>query len=84
MPLNWRYAQPGMKAPRSEEEMQRETVDDGFKRGFFYGIQASGGIMSNEASYERHLEEEGIWVNERYFKYAFEANAFVSRYCRTR
>ena len=72
----------GMKAPRSEEEMHRETVDDGFKRGFFYGIQASGGIMSNEASYERHLEEEGIWVNERYFKYAFEANAFY-RYCRT-
>lgn len=72
----------GMKSPKITEEIHRETVDDGFRRRFCFGLQASAGIMSNEASFERHLEEEGIWVNERYFKYAFEANAFY-RYCRT-
>ena len=72
----------GMKSPKNAEKINRETVDDGFKRRFCFGLQVSAGIMSNEASYERHLEEEGVWVNERYFKYAFEANAFY-RYCRT-
>lgn len=72
----------GMKSPKITEEIHPETVDDGFRRRFCFGLQASAGIMSNEASFERHLEEEGIWVNERYFKYAFEANAFY-RYCRT-
>ena len=37
----------GMKTPKSEEEIHRETVDDGFKRRFCFGIQASGGIMSD-------------------------------------
>ena len=72
----------GMKTPKITEEIHSETVDDGFRRRFCFGLQASAGIMSNEASYERHLEEEGVWVNERYFKYAFEVNAFY-RYCRT-
>ena len=72
----------GMKSPKNKEEIHQETVDDGFKRRFCFGLQASAGIMSNEASFERHLEEEGIWVNERYFKYAFEANVLY-RYCRT-
>lgn len=30
--------------------------------------------MSNEANYWRSIEEEGLWVNDRYFKYAVEAN----------
>ena len=72
----------GMKAPRSEAELQRGTVDDGFKRHFQFGIQVSGGIMSNEANYWRSIEEEGVWVNDRYPKYAVEVNALY-RYCRT-
>ena len=72
----------GMKAPRSEEEYHRDAADDGFKRGFRFGVQVSSGIMSNEANYWRSIEEEGVWVNDRYFKYAFEVNALY-RYCRT-
>ena len=72
----------GMKSPKNAEEIHRETVDDGFKPRLCFGLQASAGIMSNEASYERHLEEGGVWVNERYFKYAFEANVLY-RYCHT-
>lgn len=72
----------GMRAPRSEEDLHREREDDGFKRGFQFGVQVSSGIMSNEANYWRSIEEEGIWVNDRYFKYSFEVNALY-RYCRT-
>ena len=72
----------GMKSPKSLKEIHQETEDDGFQRRFCIGLQASAGIMSNEASYLRHLDEEGVWVNERYFKYAFEAH-FLYRYCRT-
>lgn len=72
----------GMKAPRSEAELHRGTVDDGFRRHFQIGIQVSGGIMSNEANYWRSIEEEGIWVNDRYPKYSVEVNALY-RYCRT-
>ena len=72
----------GMKAPRSDAEVSREPVDDGFKPGFQFGLQVSGGIMSNEANYWRSIEEEGIWVNDRYPKYAFEVSALY-RYCRT-
>ena len=72
----------GMKAPRSEAERHREAVDDGFRRHFQFGIQVSGGIMSNEANYWRSIEEEGIWVNDRYPKYSVEVNALY-RYCRT-
>ena len=68
----------GMKSPRSEVA----PVDDGFKRHFQFGIQVSGGIMSNEANYWRSIEEEGVWVNDRYPKYAVEVNALY-RYCRT-
>lgn len=67
----------GMKTPRSEAE----RVDDGFKRHFQFGVQVSGGIMSNEANYWRSIEED-VWVNDRYPKYAFEVNALY-RYCRT-
>ena len=72
----------GMKAPRSEEEMHREPENDGFKRGFHFAVQVSSGIMSNEANYWKNIEENGTWVNDRYFKYAFEVNAFY-KYCRT-
>lgn len=72
----------GLKAPRSEAELHREPEDDGFKRGFQFGVQVSGGIMSNEANYWRSIEEEGVWVNDRYLKYAFEVNALY-KYCRT-
>ena len=72
----------GMKSPRGEAELHRGTVDDGFKRHFQFGIQVSGGIMSNEANYWRSIEEEGVWVNDRYPKYAVEVNALY-RYCRT-
>ena len=72
----------GMKAPRSEAELHRGTVDDGFRRHFQFSIQVSGGIMSNEANYWRSIEEEGIWVNDRYPKYSVEVNALY-RYCRT-
>ena len=72
----------GMKAPRSEAERHRKAVDDGFRRHFQFGIQVSGGIMSNEANYWRSIEEEGIWVNDRYPKYSVEVNALY-RYCRT-
>ena len=72
----------GMKAPRTPEDNDREPLDDGFKRGFRFGLQASGGIMSNEANYWRSIEEEGVWVNDRYLKYAFEVNVLY-RYLRT-
>ena len=72
----------GMRAPRSEEDLHRKREEDGFKRGFQFGVQVSSGIMSNEANYWRSIEEEGIWVNDRYFKYSFEVNALY-RYCRT-
>ena len=72
----------GMKSPRSEADLHRMPEDDGFKRGFQFGVQVSGGIMSNEANYWRSIEEEGIWVNDRYFKYSFEVNALY-KYCRT-
>ena len=72
----------GMKAPRSPEDNGREPQDDGFKRGFRFGLQAAGGIMSNEANYWRSIEEEGVWVNDRYLKYAFEVNVLY-RYLRT-
>ena len=72
----------GMKSPRSKEEMPREPEDDGFKRRFQFAVQFSGGIMSNEASQLKTLEEKGTWVNDRYFKYSFQVNAFY-RYART-
>ena len=72
----------GMKSPRSEDDLNRTPADDGFKRGFQFGVQVTGGIMSNEANYWRSIEEEGVWVNDRYFKYAFDVYALY-RYCRT-
>lgn len=72
----------GMKSPRNVAEKAFDPEDDGFKPGFQFGIQVSSGIMSNEANYWRSIEEKGIWVNDRYFKYAFEVNALY-RYCHT-
>ena len=72
----------GMKSPRSKEHLPAEPVDDGFKRRFQFAVQVSGGIMSNEASYLKTLEETGTWVNDRYFKYSFQVNAFY-RYSRS-
>lgn len=72
----------GMKSPRSAEEKPREPEDDGFKRSFQFAVQISGGVMGNDASYKKHIAEDGTWVRDRYFKYSFEVNAFY-RYCRT-
>lgn len=71
-----------MKSPRSKEDMSREPEDDGFKRGFQFAVQVSGGVMSNEANYMKRQEEDGTWVNDRYSKFSFEVNA-VYRYLRT-
>jgi hypothetical protein len=72
----------GMKSPHSKEDMSREPEDDGFKRGFQFAVQVSGGVMSNEANYMKRQEEDGTWVNDRYSKFSFEVNA-VYRYLRT-
>ena len=72
----------GMKSPRSMEKQPLEPEDDGFKRRFQFAVQFSGGIMSNEASQLKTLEEKGTWENDRYFKYSFQVNAFY-RYART-
>ena len=72
----------GMKSPRSVEKQPLEPEDDGFKRRFQFAVQFSGGIMSNEASQLKALEEKGTWENDRYFKYSFQVNAFY-RYART-
>lgn len=72
----------GMKSPRSVEKQPLEPEDDGFKRRFQFAVQFSGGIMSNEASQLKTLEEKGTWENDRYFKYSFQVNAFY-RYART-
>ena len=72
----------GMKAPHSGDDLHREPENDGFKPGFQFAVQMSSGIMSNEANYWKNIEENGTWVNDRYFKYAFEVNALY-RYCRT-
>ena len=69
----------GMKSPRPQE--LPEPQDDGFKRHFQFGVQVSSGIMSNEANYWES-KDEGVWVNDRYLKYAFQVNALY-RYCRT-
>lgn len=72
----------GMKSPRSVEKQPLKPEDDGFKRRFQFAVQFSGGIMSNEASQLKTLEEKGTWENDRYFKYSFQVNAFY-RYART-
>jgi len=72
----------GMKSPRNTEGVPSEPEDDGFKSGFHFAVQMSGGIMSNEAKYLKSIEESGTWVNDRYPKYSFEVNAFY-KYCRT-
>lgn len=72
----------GMKSSRSKEDLSREPEDDGFKRGFQFAVQFSGGVMSNEANYMKRLEEDGTWVNDRYSKFSFEVSA-VYRYFRT-
>ena len=72
----------GMKSFRKSAEINRGSDEDGFKPGIRFGIQLSSGIMSNEAKYLRSIEEDDVWVNDRYFKYAFEANALY-RYSRT-
>lgn len=71
----------GMHNPARGSEAEREVVDDGFKRGFQFAVQASCGIMSNEAKFDRYIEE-GVWVNDHYPKYSFEVNALY-KYCRT-
>lgn len=71
----------GLHNPARGSEVVRATVDDGFKRGFQFAVQATCGIMSNEAKYDRYIED-GVWVNDRYPKYAFEVNALY-KYCRT-
>ena len=70
----------GMKSPRATAKPALETVEDVFKPGFQFGIQISSGIMSNEANYWRSIEEEGVWVNDRYFKFAVDANVLYRYY----
>ena len=36
--------------------------------------------MSNEANYWRSIEEEGVWVNDRYFKFALDASVLYRYY----
>ena len=72
----------GMKTSRSKEDKVLEPEDDGFRRRFQFAVQVSGGIMSNEANYFKRLEEDGTWVNDRYSKFSFQANALY-RYHRT-
>lgn len=72
----------GRKSRPAPAKTESVWEDDGFKRGFSFGVQVSSGIMSNEANYWRSIEEEGKWVNDRYLKYAVSANALY-RYCRT-
>ena len=72
----------GMKSPRAVENIDSKPQDDGFKRRFRFGLQVSSGVMSNEANFWRSLEEENVWVNDRYFKYAVEANVLY-QYCHT-
>ena len=72
----------GMRSPRSKEDLSREPEDDGFKRGFKFAVQVSGGVMSNEANFMKRQEEDGTWVNDRYSKFSFQVNA-VYRYFRT-
>ena len=47
----------GMHNPDSGMQTVRETVDDGFKRGFRFAAQVSCGVMSNEAKFDRYIEE---------------------------
>ena len=70
----------GMKSPRTPARPASEPVDDGFKRGFQFGLQVSSGVMSNEANYWRSIEEEGVWVNDRYFKFALDASVLYRYY----
>ena len=70
----------GMKSPRATAKPALETVEEVFKPGFQFGIQVSSGIMSNEANYWRSIEEEGVWVNDRYFKFAVDANVLYRYY----
>ena len=72
----------GMKSPRSKEELALQPEDDGFKRGFQFAVQFSGGVVSNNANYKKRMQEDGTWVNDRYSKFAFQVNAFY-RYLRT-
>ena len=70
----------GMKSPRASTKPASEPVDYGFKPGFQFGVQVSSGIMSNEANYWRSIEEEGVWVNDRYFKFSVDANVLYRYY----
>ena len=70
----------GMKSPRTSAKTALEPVEDSFKPGFQFGVQVSSGIMSNEANYWRSIEEEGVWVNDRYFKFAVDANVLYRYY----
>ena len=71
----------GMKAPRTQAAPALEpAVEKVFKRGFQFGLQVSSGIMSNEANYWRSIEEEGVWVNDRYFKFALDASVLYRYY----
>ena len=72
----------GMKAPHSNEQLNRKTEDDGFKRGFNFGVQVSSGIMCNEAKFWKYFDEQGTWVKDRHFKYSLQVNAFY-KYCHT-
>ena len=72
----------GMKNEGRKSGSKAAVRDDGFRRRFVFNIQASTGIMSNEALFDRMLEEEGRQVNERHMKYSFNLAALY-KYGRT-
>ncbi|NLZ20010.1 MAG: acyloxyacyl hydrolase [Bacteroidales bacterium] len=59
-----------------------ERREDGFKRGFQFDVQASFGIMANEAYYYYCEENLGGGDNTHHPKYSFNADCLY-KYCRT-
>jgi hypothetical protein len=71
----------GMKAPRTQATPAFEPAEvKSFERGFQFGLQVSSGVMSNEARFWKSLEDEGVWVNDRYFKFALDASVLYRYY----
>ncbi|MBO4768397.1 MAG: acyloxyacyl hydrolase [Bacteroidales bacterium] len=66
----------GMKNERADSKAKRSVKEyEPFRSGFIFNVQASTGVMSNEARFDRTLEEAGRGENVRYFKYSFDVSA---------
>ena len=72
----------GMKNGNESRPERAVKSYDAFRRHFQFDVQATVGIMSNEARFDSALEEDGTWINERYPKYAFQFDCLY-KYCRT-